>query len=124
MGMVVVKTPDEKLAIFSTESDSFVLWDGTPEEIYEFCREELDMGREASTQMVRRGQEDWPPMTHGRPGPGDARWKNSIESIAMQHGRKTLEEVLQEMGFADYDVASLHLSYREDLDAAEMSNRF
>ncbi|WP_329390237.1 hypothetical protein [Streptomyces sp. NBC_01716] len=51
MGQQVIKQPDEKLAVFSTITDTFIVVDATPEEIVEWRAEEA---AERAREQARR----------------------------------------------------------------------
>jgi len=61
MGFQVIKQPSGKLAIFSTETDTWACWDGSAEEVVDWFVDRASAGeRERVQRVVAAVQEDKP----------------------------------------------------------------
>jgi hypothetical protein len=85
-----VLQPNGKLGYFSTIVDTFTHFDLTKDEAIEVAREH--MGRLDAEAKVERGFKDEIPWKVGVFGDGTARWKDSLGTIEMVHGKEKREE--------------------------------
>lgn len=104
MGSSIVRQPDGKFAAFSTVPEDFFAWGMTEAEAYELCRENMDLGREASRRMVLAGVEDHVFFTNVIKGDGQSRWRAAVAMMALNKTRAMVVERLVEMGFGDYGL--------------------
>lgn len=118
MPTMIVRQPDGKLAAFSSVTEDFTAWDMSETEAFEYCREDLDLGRSDSEAKVRAGVEDHMPHMIGRPGSGTDRWRYSIETMALNKDRATVVARLQEMGFGDQSLEGISFPSEDDAPSA------
>jgi hypothetical protein len=114
-----VRQPDGKLAAFSEVVDDFTMWDADERQAIDFGISQWDLGPKLAAEKVKAGLEDHEPWKMDVPGSGLSRWNDCLESIALQHGRERLTQVLTAMGFADYDLTGLDLPSNEEERASE-----
>jgi inosine/xanthosine triphosphate pyrophosphatase family protein len=61
MAYQVIKQPDGKLAVFSSYSDTWVCWDGTPDEVVEYFAEKAaNDARKSARETVEHVMADQP----------------------------------------------------------------
>ena len=118
MPSYVLKTPNEKFAIFSSVVDDFTWIDLTQEELMEAAVEQW--GQKVAIEKVERGLADEPLWKDPTEGDGLNRWRDACESIALQHGLKHLRMRMDEMGLQDHDfpqsAVEMAMSVEADMD--------
>lgn len=77
MGQHVTKQPNGKYAIFSSVVDSFIIYDATPEEVYEHFRQ---MAGQESDRQTKRSLERADHL-------GESRLVEDLETVATIHGQ-------------------------------------
>lgn len=94
MAWRMVKQPNGLLARFSDIVDNFTDLDLTETEALELCKECYDLSRQDAEEKVRAALEDWEPWTVGKQGDGLSRWRDSLKTVELIHGKEAVEEIL------------------------------
>ena len=87
-----VKTPDGKLALFSTVVDFFVWYNMTDEEAIELCAEKVGLHGERAVKKVNAAKKD------------PDRWLRELKTIRRVHGRRKFEKHMEEIGFMNWPI--------------------
>lgn len=98
----MLKQPNGLIAFFSSVVDDFTVWDATPEEALAHGVEKW--GRSEAQDELDKALMDiglWKPYSADD---GLGRWRESLTTVAFQHGVKRLKERLEELGFGDFEV--------------------
>lgn len=102
MPSYLLKQPDGKIAIFSSEVDDFTYYGLSEEEALEIGVEKG--GRSAALEKLQNALEDKRLMERDFVSDGLGRWRESLQTIAFQHGLKKLRATLADIGFPDWDI--------------------
>lgn len=124
MPSYVLKTPNEKFAIFSSVVDDFTWTDLSHEELMEAAVEQW--GKKIAIEKVERGLADEPLWKDPDEGDGLNRWRDACENIALQHGLKHLRMRMDEMGLQDHDFpqSAVEMAMSVEADMDPESERF
>jgi hypothetical protein len=91
----VVRQPNNRFAIFSTVVDDFTYMDlSLGEVVDEFC---MELGEIEALRKAMRALWEEDPYT-GERRDLQSRWKECLETIEMQYGKKRVRERLAEIG--------------------------
>jgi hypothetical protein len=98
---MIVMQPDGRFARFSTVVDNFTHADMTRDQALELCVGQL--GRFAAEEKVSNAERDVPPCSGHRPNWSDktTRWRESLRTVALIHGRRVLRETLAEFSLSE-----------------------
>lgn len=94
MPSYVALQPNGKLAVFSSIVDDFTVLDATEEQLIDYFLDH--MGRKDAREKVQRGLNDEAIEPGEKMHPPLHRWKESLDTMRVVHGRKRLEEFLAE----------------------------
>lgn len=110
-----LKQPDGLIAIFSSVVDDFTGYNFTPDEALAYGTEQW--GKSTAEEKLERAIKDeglWEPYTTDD---GLGRWRETLETIAFQHGLKHLKSVLEEMGHGDAEIPQAAIDAAEDVES-------
>jgi hypothetical protein len=115
MPTYLLKQPDGKIAIFSSEVDDFTYYGLSEEEAVEVGVEEW--GRRTALEKLRNAIEDKRLMQRDFVSDGLGRWRESLENVAFRHGLVHLRTILAEIGFPEWPIHEKALRKAADMEA-------